>query len=297
MTTAVFLGVARDCARHLPGVLDNLARFAGIYADARFVFVVSDCRDDTAGVLRRWLDSGDRRGTLIDLGPLETTLARRTERIAAARNAGLEAIAREASPGVPAGDHLVVADMDDVLARPVELDGFRAAVTWLDGDPSRAAVFANATPRYYDVWALRHDRWCPHDCWHPIWGRPDDETFEAAKFREVFARQVVLPPHLPPVPVASAFGGLAVYRLPLALAARYGGIDAAGRDVSEHVVFNAAIRARGGTLCILPRLQVHAPEQHLYRADEFRWPWRLRMRWLRLLERGRPSWRRWLEPA
>mgnify|MGYP003327104484 CR=1 FL=1 len=28
-----------------------------------------------------------------------------------------------------------------------------------------AAVCANASPRYYDIWALRHRTWCPSDCW------------------------------------------------------------------------------------------------------------------------------------
>lgn len=291
MASAVFTGVARDCAPHLPAVLDNLDRLARAYARARFVFAISDCRDDTAAILARWLQG--REGTLIDLGTLEPTLPRRTERIAAARNAALEAIGREAA----ASDHLVVADLDDVLARPIETDGFRQAVGFLSGDASRAGVFANALPRYYDIWALRHDRWCPDDCWQPIWGRPADESFETAKFREVFSRQIVLPPDQPPVAVRSAFGGLAVYRLSAALAARYAGLDAQGREASEHVAFNAAIRAAGGTLHIVPALQVHAPQQHLYQAAEFRWPWRYRMRAQRLLERHRPPWRRLFAPA
>jgi hypothetical protein len=293
MTRAVFTGVARDCARHLPRVLENLDRRARIYERSRFVFVVSDCIDDTAKILGAWLRDGDRDGTLIDLGTLVPALPRRTERIAHARNAGLEAIAG----GAAFGDHLVVVDLDDVLVRPVSGEGFRTAVAWLDGAPSRAAVFANAMPRYYDVWALRHDRWCPGDCWHPIWGRHAGESFEAAKFREVFARQIVLPPDLPPVAVRSAFGGLGIYRLPIALQARYGGIDAQGREVSEHVAFNAAIHAAGGTLHIVPALQVHAPEQHLYRDEEFTWPWRLRMQAQRLLEHGRPPWRRLIAAA
>ena len=292
MARAVFTGVARDCAPHLPGVLDNLERLAAVYDRARFVFAVSDCRDDTAAILRRWLDVRGRDGTLIDLGMLEPAVPRRTERIALARNAALDAIEGDRNDH----DHLVVADLDDVMARPVEIDGFRAAVDWLAGDPSRAGVFANARPRYYDIWALRHDRWCPHDCWHPIWERPPGQTFEAAKLREVFSRQIVLPADRPPVPVRSAFGGLGIYRLPVALSARYHGRDERDREASEHVAFNAAIRAAGGSLHILPSLQVHAPEQHLYRAAEFRWPWRYRMRARRLLERSRPPWRRLLAP-
>ena len=274
-------------------MLQNLERFAAAYRAASFLFVVSDSKDDTRAILERWLADG-RRGRVIDLGALEARLTRRTERIAFARNTGLDEIAR----GEDAGhDHLVVADLDDVLAQPVDADAFARAAAWLDADPARAGVMANAMPRYYDVWALRHERWCPDDCWHPIWGRSPDETFEAAKFREVFTRQIEIPPSLPPIAVRSAFGGLAIYRLPAALAARYRGIDATGRETSEHVAFNTAIGRAGGRLHIFPALQVHAPRQHLYQPAEFKWRWRVTMMARRTAEIARPSWRRMLAPT
>lgn len=291
--SAVFTGVARDCAAHLPGVLENLGRFAATYRASSFLFVVSDSTDDTCAILERWLAEG-RRGRVIELGALEERLTRRTERIAFARNTGLDEIMRGADAG---HDHLVVADLDDVLARPVDADAFGRAAAWLDADPARTGVLANAVPRYYDVWALRHERWCPDDCWHPIWGRPSDETFEAAKFREVFTRQIEIPSSLPPIAVRSAFGGLGIYRLPAALAARYHGVDADGRETSEHVAFNTAIGRAGGRLHIFPALQVHAPRQHLYQPSEFKWRWRLAMMARRTVEMARPSWRRMLAPT
>ncbi|MFO1159202.1 MAG: hypothetical protein U1E60_10225 [Reyranellaceae bacterium] len=284
---AVFLGAARDCAAHLPAVLENLDRFAAAYDEAFFLFLVSDCIDDTAAILQKWLADG-RPGRVLDMGAVAPALPKRTERLAHVRNAGLDEIGRL---GRQDRDHLVIADLDDVLAAPVATDGFIAAVQWLAGDPSRAGVLANALPRYYDVWALRHDRWCPHDVWHSIWGRPDGQSFEAAKFREVFVRQIALPATLPPIEVLSAFGGLGVYRMPFALGARYCGIDAEGREVSEHVAFNTAIGRAGGRLHIFPALQVHAPRQHLYRAEEFKLPWRMRMMGQRVAELRRPPWR------
>jgi hypothetical protein len=158
--SAVFTGVARDCAVDLPGVLENLARFAASYAETSFLFLVSDTEDDSRSILERWLAAG-RHGRVIDLGSLAHRLPKRTERIAHVRNAGLEEIRR---CDWASCDHLVTVDLDDVLAFPVPAEAFALAARWLDADPSRAAVLANATPRYYDVWALRHDRWCPDDC-------------------------------------------------------------------------------------------------------------------------------------
>lgn len=273
---------------HLPGVLANLERFATLYEAASFVFVVSDSIDDTRALLERWLATGGRHGGVIDLGVLEDRLPKRTERIAHARNAALEIVERSGCTG---HDHLVVADLDDVLALPVAVDGFARAATWLDAEPSRAGVLANAVPRYYDVWALRHERWCPNDCWHPIWGRPADQAFEAAKFREVFVRQIEIPPTVRPIAVRSAFGGLGAYRMHFALGARYCGLDDRGREISEHVPFNAAITRAGGQLHIFPALQVHAPRQHLYQASEFAFRWRMAMLARRMAEAGRPPWR------
>jgi hypothetical protein len=288
---AVFTGVARNCAEHLPGVLENLARFAALYADASFVVAISDCADETRSLLERWMVG--RRGTVVDLGILAERLPLRTERIAFARNACLDEIRRSEAADY---DHLVVADLDDVMASPVSAASFREAADWLDGEAARAGAFANATPRYYDIWALRHDVWCAGDCWHAIWYRDPGESFEAAKFREAFGRQIVIPTALPPIKVRSAFGGLGVYKMGHALAARYCGIDGQGREVSEHVAFNEDIGRAGGELCIFPPLQVHAPRQHLYRASDFAWRWRLAMLRQRTLEKLRPTWRACLEP-
>jgi hypothetical protein len=290
---AIVTGLARDCAPHLPEVLANLARCAALYDDAYFLFAVSDTQDQSRVMLEAWLAAG-RRGEVLDFGKLEERLPRRTERIAWLRNACLDQLRTLPQAG---WNHLVVADLDDVLARPLAEQPFARALDWLDAAPDRAAVFANAWPRYYDVWALRHQRWCPHDCWHRIWGRAAQESFEAAKFREVFRRQIEIPSDMAPIAVGSAFGGLGIYRLSRALGARYRGLDDGGREVSEHVAFNETIARAGGALHIFPALRVHAPAQHLYQPQDFALRWRWRMRALRLAALLRPPARHLARPA
>lgn len=289
----VVAGLARDCAPHLPEVLANLAKLAALYDEAHFLFAVSDSEDGSGTLLEDWLADG-RHGEVLDFGVLGDRLARRTERIAWLRNACLDRLSLSPQAG---WDHLAVADLDDVLAAPMAAEPFAQAIRWLEAAPSRAAVLANARPRYYDVWALRHPRWCPYDCWHRIWGREAGETFEAAKFREVFIRQIAIPVDMPPIAVRSAFGGLGIYRLAYALKARYRGLDEKGREVSEHVAFNEAIVAAGGELHIFPGLQVRAPAEHLYRPQDFKLPWRLRMRAMRIVAALRPPARQLLHVA
>ena len=285
--SAVFVGVARNCARWLPAVLDNLSRLSQLHARSAFVFAVSDSTDSTAALLRSWMAA--RAGRVIDLGDLAGRFELRTQRIAHARNACLDDLRHSPWSGY---SRLVVADMDDVLAVPVDAAAYARASAWLGAAADRAAVFASAAPRYYDIWALRHPTWSPHDCWHRIWGRPVRESFEAAKFREVFARQIVLPRQLPPIEVRSAFGGLGVYRMSYALNSAYVGLDGQGHETSEHVAFNETIGRAGGRLHVFPDLQVRAPQQHLYNAAEFDLRWRVAMRLRESVERYRPAWRR-----
>lgn len=286
--TAVFTGVARDCAWWLPSVLLNVERLAGCYTAASFVFAVSDSTDGSAGILQTWVDAG-RQGSVLDLGELAANLPCRTERIAFARNACLDEIARA---GWTDRDQLVILDLDDVLSAQVAIEAFDQAGRWLDEEPARLAVFASASPAYYDIWALRHRTWCPSDCWHAIWERPREVSFEAAKFQEVFSRQIDLPATLGPIEVRSAFGGLGIYRMSGISGARYKGLDILGRETSEHVAFNEAIASDGGALYVLPALRVQAPRQHLYDPADFDWRWRSRMRIRRMVDRHAPPWRR-----
>jgi hypothetical protein len=269
---AVFVGAARNCAEHLPRVLDNLARLSALYAEAGSVFAISDSTDETAQILDQWM--ANRRGSIVDLGTLELSVPLRTERLAIARNACLDEVNRLKYSEY---DHLVVADLDNVMALPISTASFAAAACWLDSDSRRAGAFANSIPYYYDIWSLRHEVWCPHDCWHAIWYRNSNEPFEAAKIREVFARQIAIPRWLPPIRVQSAFGGLGIYKTSYTKGARYKGADKELRQTSEHVQFNRDIGRAGGSLYIFPSLTVQAPPEHLYRPMEFSWWWRVKM--------------------
>jgi hypothetical protein len=288
---AVFAGAVRDCAAHLDRVLDNLGRFAALYDDAAFVIAVSDSTDSSVSILTQWLRAG-RQGKVIDLGCLAKQTPSRTARIAIARNTCLAEIH---STSLSKYDHFIMADFDDVLAPYVPAEDFAAAANWLEEKPERAGVFANSAPRYYDIWSLRHETWCPGDCWHAIWGRHQKASFESAKIREVYTRQIAIPSSMPPIRVRSAFGGLGIYKMQSTFGARYCGTDGVNREVADHVAFNEAIGLKGGQLYVYPSLVVQAPTEHLYRVSEFTLRWRLAMFGVRLHERWSRPWRMLVE--
>lgn len=275
----VFVGVARNCEPHLPGVVENLERLESLYGEASFIFVVSDSQDCTLSILEKW-SAGRRRGRVIDLGNLEAQLPLRTQRLAHVRNLGMDQVRHGEEATY---DHLIVVDLDDVLAVPISADIFARAALWLHAVPTRAGAFPNGRPRYYDIWALRHDMWCPHDCWHQVWFRDPNRNIHDVRAREIAGRMLKLPLWVPPIAVLSAFGGIGIYKLRFASAARYAGLDEQGRETCEHVAFNASVRQAGGDLYIFPSLVARSPSEHF---DEFRdLPLRLRpvIGWQRLV--------------
>jgi hypothetical protein len=266
--SAVIVGCARDCEAFLPAVLENISRIANLYSHAAFVFVENDSRDNTREILRRWL-SERASSFLICLDGLAAQERRRTARLAIARNAYMEAVHCH---HLAKRDHLLVLDFDIVNTEVISEESIAEAIRFLDSSSQNAGVFANQLP-YYDIWALRHDAWCPDDCWAQIANRPPYLPRHRAIERYFTSRQIRISPDSPPVAVRSAFGGLGIYKLDFVRAARYVGLLPDGSEICEHVAFNEAAARMGGMLHIYPRLLNHAPPEHIH--PRFSGLWRL----------------------
>jgi FkbM family methyltransferase len=254
--TVVFAGCARDCERHLPGVLANLDSWARRVVAAAFVIVENDSQDGTQAALRAWLQARPG-GTLLTPSNLRE-VALRTARIAYARNMYLDFIARGA---LHDAEFLVVVDFDDVNDVPISDDAFAGALEVLHRDASVAAVFACSEPVYYDIWALRHPEWCPNDAWVEVCSETALPR-AAALERYIYSRQIAIPSRANPIPVRSAFGGLAMYRLSAVQGARYQGLTSVGTECCEHVSFNLKVLERG-RLYVLPSLRNRAGREHV----------------------------------
>jgi hypothetical protein len=256
--SAVIVGCARDCEAFLPAVLQNVTRIASLYSQVAFVFVENDSKDNTRTILQRWLS--ERAGSfLVCLNGLAAEGAKRTARLAIARNAYMKALHYHQ---LAKHDHLLVLDFDIVNANVISEESLVEAIRFLDSSRQNAGVFANQLP-YYDIWALRHDVWCPDDCWAQIANRPPYVPRHRAIERYFTSRQIRISPDSPPVAVRSAFGGLGIYKLDFVRTARYVGLLPGGSEICEHVAFNEAAIRVGGLLYIFPRLLNHPPPEHI----------------------------------
>lgn len=284
---AVFAGAARNCAAQLPGVLNNMSRIAALYGDAAFVIAENDSDDETQSILREWHRDRPNRH-LITLDGLAASKHIRTERIATARNSCLEYVRTSACREF---DHFVMFDMDDVNMAPIAVEGFVAAVSFLEREPARAAVFANQRSVYYDLWTLRHANWVPGDIWQEFATRPRWLPWGGALILIVHRRQISIHPTAPPIRVRSAFGGLGIYKLRWVLDASYNGFNPDGTEASDHVALNYDIGNRGGELYIFPGLLNEAPPEHLFNPGRFRIYNRILMRAIRVQQAVFPPWK------
>jgi Glycosyl transferase family 2 len=262
--SAVFVGCAKDCAKQLRGVCENIDRLAGLFSRSAFVFVENDSTDGTKDVLQAWV-RGHPTARLITRDGLAASCRVRTIRLAKLRNAYLRHVRYKAR----GFDYLIVLDCDEANEMPISCTSFTRAVEFLAQDSRRAAVFANQLGTYYDMWALRHSQLCPNDIWeealdHIIrFGASD-----AAAHRETLGKRAfTLDPNEQPFQVESAFGGLGIYKVSSVLrnSARYWGYKRKvlasrkgptefGLQVCEHVSFNEGFRHNGEQLFILPFL-------------------------------------------
>lgn len=261
---ALVVGAARNCAGGLVASLTRLENLKDSFEDVYYYFITNDSQDSTAEILDHW--ARDRPNVRIScLDGLVNNVLSRTARLATLRTICLDELKSYEKLQNPM-DYFIVADLDGVNARLVEEPVFSSVVK---SAPNHwVGLFANQRQEYYDIWALRHDSWCPNDCWKEvsestknIWFRRKFKTQSAIK-RYIKGRQRHIPHDSAAISVKSAFGGFGIYKACALPSARYVGLNEDGSDVCEHVSFNHDLLEQGG-LYILPGLLNDSPREHV----------------------------------
>ena len=263
----IFIGLAQNCAQHLPAALKNIDSMATLASSAAFLFLENDSTDNTKSILSTW---GNNRPnfTLLNFDGLNG-VGVRTVKLEILRNAYVECLRHYKN--LKEYDYAILIDMDDMATWPVDVNELNKAVQFIQSDTQVAAVFANQLGAYYDVWAFRHKEYCPNDAWEEVIdyknAHPDIADEEA--FNQTFKKRIhSFAPSTKPFEVDSAFGGLGIYRMNYILknpnpylgskvkvTKNDAGIPMIFRFQScEHVHFNLGIRSIGGHLFIKPNL-------------------------------------------
>lgn len=241
------VGLARNCGSTIKDSIVRLAAALAPFKSLQWLVVESDSSDDTVAALEG-LHAGIPGFRFISLGRLREKFPLRTQRIAHCRNSYLDEM--ENNPTYANIDFVIVTDLDGVN-NLISQEAIQSC--WTRGDWDVCA--ANQRGPYYDIWALRHDLWCPNDCWEQQkYLEKSGIEPEKAIYAAVYSKMITIPEDAEWIEVKSAFGGLALYRRQALKGARYAGLNDKGHEVCEHVTLHRDLIAKGCRIFINPRL-------------------------------------------
>lgn len=260
-------GLVRNAQATLLNDLDTFKRAFANFSHTQYLLIESDSSDSTISKLDQ-ISKELESFSYVTLGNLDAKIPDREARISYCRNAYLAQL--RDNPKYKDVEYLIVADWDGVNSDldSVAVESCLLGSGW-DG------CFANQHRYYYDIYALRHPIWSPNDCWkYESFLRSIGLPHIEAREKAVYSRQRHIPSNSLWIPVLSAFGGLAIYRVSSIKLAVYQGYDKDGSLTCEHVGFNFEILRTGGRLFINPSLINSRRNPHTLnrsRINRLRW--------------------------
>jgi len=259
---ALFTGIAQNCAKDLPMVLNNVSNLSNLFQSSAFLFIENDSSDNTKEILETW--GVDRsQFTCLNMNGLNT-IPIKTLRLEFLRNACIEFVKNHVV--YSEYDYLIILDMDNSSTLQIDTLQFINALQFLDSKQSNAGLFANQIGMYYDMWAFRHPEFCPYDVWEEVldYAHKEKVSDEVSLNHTLMKRVKNFPIKNEAIPVDSAFGGFGIYKMSYVIKnpnpylgskikQMYmddGSIRFFRLQTCEHVHFNRGIKAMGGELFI-----------------------------------------------
>jgi len=268
----VFAGCARDCEKYLEKLLKNINYYSSLFEKSYQIIVENGSKDKTREILKSKKNPNCYYLFEDHLDEYKT----RGERLERARNKIIEKIKNE--PNLRKCDLLVILDFDDSGEYRVEKKNIFKSLEFLFSKKKIAGIFANQLGTYYDMWALRDDKYCKNDFWvevlqdicskaYPI-EQIGPEILEKVKDSYIEEKTYSFNINQEPINVRSAFGGFGIYKMENVLSNKrlYEGtqtVDLKFKDNTttqtkfqkcEHVNFNLGFIDQNCELYILPYL-------------------------------------------
>jgi hypothetical protein len=241
----LILGLAHNVAGNIEKDIKALELATSGFASTQFYILESDSDDLTVSTLEQ-LQKEVKNFQYVSLGNLKPEIPNRIDRISFCRNALMSKVRSIANEM----NYVLVADLDGVN-RNISREAIESC--WSRDDWSVCA--ANQSQHYYDIYALRHKKLSPSDCWHEYLNlRKSGLHPMRARNIAVYSRQIHIPKDSPWLEVDSAFGGLAIYNASLYFNSSYSSRNSDDSQICEHVALHEQIRNSGGRIFINPQM-------------------------------------------
>ena len=263
-STLIVCGIVRNCGKNLKKNIRTIREVCLLAKDYHIVIFENDSTDNSKQILQEWADT--EKNVHISLNTFGTTTIpekkdmvipvfskHRIEKMAKYRNYYLEYIEKENLPG----DYVIVVDMDVHKIYPEGLiSSFDLPYEWdaITANGSSRAFSSRFRKRYHDAYALIE---CGME------NIPQTEkSIVSVQYQWAF-----LKPGMPLFRVASAFGGLAIYKKEAIKNCRYGVLKNDDEQVecrTEHYFFHRQMAMNGyDRIYINPAMQLKYQSQFL----------------------------------
>jgi hypothetical protein len=265
-------GTARDVGHCIKKEIKHLITCAKEFKTTQVLIIESDSSDDTVACLNL-LNQEFPQVDFVSLGQLSSSIPSRTQRLSYCRNQIVQAA--RSQPKYQSVDFIMLADLDGVN----DLLSYEKISQCWEVQEDWDVICANQQNYYYDVWALRHPFWNPHNYLEqyqellPWMGEHQAHQISLA------VKQIKLSPTAPLIPVDSAFGGLGIYKKEAYISSEYGFIPG-NVDEVDHAPFHHRLTSQGYKIYINPAL-INCDEPRLHPKDKAKKRFFLRLlRWV-----------------
>jgi hypothetical protein len=230
----------RDCEPYLNKLFINIEKIQSIFFKTQVVFVESDSVDFTCEIITQY-SIRNENVKIYNLGNLAEKINSRTDRIAYCRNIYLDFAEDQKNKF----DYLLVLDGDAISTEVFSSESICSNFEKTDWD----MVTANQPNGYYDIWALRHDKLMPFDCWAEFSKYGTREAFEFY----ITSRFIRISPEEDWLSVASAFGGAGFIKIDSIKGSRHIGHSGNGEPICEWVPFCKSLKEGCAKIFVNPK--------------------------------------------
>ena len=237
-------GTARDVAHCILKEIRHLHECARGFKCTQILVIESDSSDSTIECLEK-LQQEIPEFEFVTLGKLSASIPSRTQRLSHCRNQIVNAVRDD--PKYQTVDYVMLADLDGVNEL---LTTEKIAQCWTVPE-NWDVVCANQLNYYYDIWALRHPHWNPHNYVAQYQNLVSWMGEYQAHQIAIDVKQIKLDPDQRLIPVDSAFGGLAIYKREAYIAGVYGFPEGPVDEV-DHAPFHQKLTTQGYKIYINP---------------------------------------------
>jgi hypothetical protein len=263
MSDILLVGTVSNVEKSLKYDLIKIVNALSSFKEISVFLVESDSTDQTSKLLSNF-ESQIPNFSFLSLGNLKPSIPDRIDRIRYCRNQYVSYIRNIPNSELP--KFIAVADLDG-MNKALSKKALVSCFSKSDWD----VVLSNQKFGYYDIFALRHKKWQPNDCFteleelkRKIPLKNSNKTnliskvklnwaYDRARNKAIYSKMIRIKRNSPWIQVNSGFGGFAIYKSQLFLQHDYSANSALTKE-SEHVALHNKIVSSGGKIFINPAL-------------------------------------------